>query len=232
MRDISALAFVSRDSREALMDLPDGDDLAEQIRPGTVDDVPAIAALIQSNLEIGHLLPRTTEDLTQHAHRFLVVTQGVAITGCAELAPLSRAVAEVRSLVIDERHRGRGLGSRLVEELKRCARRDGFTTLCAFTHQASVFIRLGFSIVPHPWLPEKLTTDCYSCPKFRVCGQYAVALPLNGGSLRRTPPAGQRPYQAMPPGITLRLVPTPPASSSADSRAAAQSNGVRTDSVQ
>ena len=33
---------------------------------------------------------------------------------------------------------------------------------------------MGFSIVPHAWLPEKVTTDCSSCVQFRQCGQYAV----------------------------------------------------------
>lgn len=165
------------------------------VRRATVADVPAIAALIEANLAAGHLLPRTREDLTAHAHRFLVCTHdephqtgqvqpGPVVVGCAELAPLSRAVAEVRSLVVDESCRGRGLGSQLVEALKRAARRDGFSTLCAFTHQPSHFIRLGFSMVPHPWLPEKLSMDCYACPKFRTCGQYAMALALTGGSLR------------------------------------------------
>ena len=76
--------------------------------------------------------------------------------------------------------------------------RDGFSTLCAFTHAPSHFIRHGFSMVPHPWLPEKIQTDCYNCPKFRTCEQYAMALALKGGSLR-TSAAGQRPYLAMPP---------------------------------
>ena len=120
-----------------------------------------------------------------------------AVVGCAELAPLSRAVAEVRSLVIDESCRGRGFGSRIVEELNRWAVQEGFSTLCAFTHHAAHFVRLGFSIVPHPWLPEKIATDCVGCPKFRQCTQYAMALPLRGRSLR-TSPAGQRPYLAMP----------------------------------
>jgi amino-acid N-acetyltransferase len=175
------------------------------VRRGTIADVPAIAALIEANLAAGHLLPRTREDLTRHAHRFLVVTLGDRVVGCAELAPLSRAVAEVRSLVVNELCRGRGLGSQLVEELQRAAMRDGFSTLCAFTHQPSHFIRLGFSMVPHPWLPEKIATDCYRCPKFRTCGQYAMALALKGGSLR-TSAAGQRPYLAMPPAIELKLV--------------------------
>jgi amino-acid N-acetyltransferase len=168
------------------------------VRLGTEADVPAIAALIESNLAEGHLLPRTREDLTRHAERFIVVTVDGQVAGCAELAPLSRAVAEVRSLVVDASCRGRGLGSLLVEELKRAARRDGFSTLCAFTHAPSHFIRLGFSMVPHPWLPEKIQTDCYNCPKFRTCEQYAMALALKGGSLR-TSASGQRPYLAMPP---------------------------------
>lgn len=168
------------------------------VRRGTEADVPAIAALIEANLADGHLLPRTREDLTRHAERFLVVTLEGRVAGCAELAPLSRAVAEVRSLVVDETHRGRGLGSLLVDALKRAARRDGFSTLCAFTHAPSHFIRHGFSMVPHPWLPEKIQTDCYNCPKFRTCEQYAMALALKGGSLR-TSASGQRPYLAMPP---------------------------------
>ena len=168
------------------------------VRLGTEADVPAIAALIEANLAEGHLLPRTREDLTRHADRFIVITLNGRVAGCAELAPLSRAVAEVRSLVVDATYRGRGLGTLLVEELKRAARRDGFSTLCAFTHAPSHFIRLGFSMVPHPWLPEKIQTDCYNCPKFRTCEQYAMALALKGGSLR-TSAAGQRPYLAMPP---------------------------------
>jgi amino-acid N-acetyltransferase len=171
-----------------------------EIRRGTPADAPAILALIHANLEAGHLLPRTADDVTRRAARFVVVTVDDAVVGCAELAPLSRAVAEVRSLVVDESCRGRGFGSRIVEELSRWAMRDGFSTLCAFAHNAAHFVRLGFSIVPHPWLPEKIAMDCVGCPKFRQCTQYAMALPLRGRSLRTTP-AGQRPYLAMPESV-------------------------------
>jgi amino-acid N-acetyltransferase len=206
--DVAPVAVASEHEQEAA-DVPDDQSSIEQVRRGRVADVPAIARLITANLAAGHLLPRSTEDLTARAERFLVVTVEEDVVGCAELAPLSRAVAEVRSLVVDERCRGRGLGSRLVEELQSWARRDGFSTLCAFTHHPSHFIRLGFSMVPHPWLPEKLATDCYGCPKFRSCGQYAMVLALKGGSVR-TSAAGQRPYQAIPPGIELKLIPLQP----------------------
>jgi amino-acid N-acetyltransferase len=155
------------------------------IRRATTADVRAIDALVSANLDVGHLLPRSLDDLTRHATRFLVIVDGSAaqdgaVVGCAELAPLSGTVAEVRSLVIDAAHRGKGLGPLLIDQLSVAARHEQFGTLCAFTHDAAHFVRLGFTIVPHTWLPEKIATDCHACPKFRSCGQYAVALPLRG----------------------------------------------------
>ena len=150
------------------------------VERGRPEQAEAMHALITTNLEAGHLLPRTRDDLRRHAPRFLVLLHGETLVGCAELAPLSGTVAEVRSLVIDAAHRGKRLGPALIESLGATARREQFGTLCAFTHEPTHFVRLGFTIVPHTWLPEKIAADCVACPKFRTCGQYAVALPLRG----------------------------------------------------
>jgi hypothetical protein len=37
---------------------------------------------------------------------------------------------------------------------------------------------MGFSIVPHLWLPEKIFADCVKCTQFQRCGQYGMVLPL------------------------------------------------------
>jgi amino-acid N-acetyltransferase len=71
------------------------------------------------------------------------------------------------------------VGTKLVEELRVRARREGYDKLCAFTHAPAYFIQMGFSIVPHLWIPEKIFTDCVKCPQFRQCGQYAMVLPLD-----------------------------------------------------
>ena len=70
----------------------------------------------------------------------------------------------------------------LVTALADRARELGYVTLCAFTHQPSHFVRLGFSIVPHVWVPEKIALDCVGCSQFRHCGQYAVSLALRAGA--------------------------------------------------
>ena len=75
-----------------------------------------------------------SSELTVHAERFVVAVRGRTIVGCAELAPLSPQVAEVRSLAVDAGARGIGVGTMLVEELRQRARREGFDKLCAFTH--------------------------------------------------------------------------------------------------
>ena len=153
-------------------------------------DVTAIHRLISENLEAGHLLPRSIEDLQQHVGRFVVANGGQAIVGCAELAPLSGRVAEVRSLVVDQSYRGRHIGPSMVDHIAQLAVTRGFVTLCAFTHEPSHFVRMRFTIVPHVWVPEKIAHDCTSCPLFRRCGQYAVTLTLRQGvSLRPERPA-------------------------------------------
>jgi amino-acid N-acetyltransferase len=178
-------------------------------------DAPAIHKLISDNLEIGHLLPRTMDDVVGHAPRFIVAEADGRVIGCAELAPLSKKVAEVRSLVVDQEARGNRIGPRLLTELASAAVAQGFSTLCAFTHQPSHFVKLGFTIVPHMWVSEKIAHDCTTCPLFRRCGQYAVTLPLRDGvHIRPEQPAaviyGGRSVAARRPNVErLQLDPVP-----------------------
>ena len=146
-------------------------------------------ALITANLEEGHLLPRTLEELAIHAERFTIVMRGKKVVGCAELAPLSAQVAEVRSLAVDAKERDKGIGGMLVDELRRRAHEDGYDKLSAFTHAPGYFSQMGFSIVPHLWVPEKVFSDCVKCPMFRRCGQYAMVAPLDVPATEQPQPA-------------------------------------------
>jgi amino-acid N-acetyltransferase len=157
------------------------------IRQAGENDAEALWSLIHSHQREGHLLPRELSELRRHASRFLVAEVGAdgkkegavaELVACAELAPLSDRVAEVRSMVVNSKVRRVGLASRMVGEIRQKAASMGFETLCAFTHDARFFVRQNFSIVPHTWLPAKIATDCVSCPLFRTCGQHAMMLPL------------------------------------------------------
>ena len=49
-----------------------------QLRTGVAADATAIHDLIAANLSVGHLLPRTFEDIESHAGRFVVADLNAA----------------------------------------------------------------------------------------------------------------------------------------------------------
>ena len=120
-----------------------------------------------------------SSELDVHAERFVVAVHG------AQDRRLRRAraaqPARGRSAIARRRRSARGsrVGVAIVDELRLRARREGYEKLCAFTHAPRYFIHMGFSIVPHLWLTEKIFTDCVKCPLFRQCGQYAMVVPLD-----------------------------------------------------
>ena len=151
---------------------------APAIRAATVDDASRMHELIADHRVEGHLLSRSLAELQAHATRFFVAHDGPAIVGCGELAPLGTWTVEVRSLVVEAAFRGAGTGTGLVRAIidRACARQ--FARLVAFTHDPVPFVRVGFSILPRLWVPEKIAADCVACERLRDCAQYALRLDL------------------------------------------------------
>jgi amino-acid N-acetyltransferase len=175
--DFHELKSRTRPNAVSVAEMPEVDTEAT-IRTACASDVDAIHRLVSEHLTEGRLLPRRRDEIASRIARFVVAVHDGRIVGCADLAPLSRRVAEVRSLVVDLGARSCGIGRQLVTELERRALVSGFESLTAFTHTPGYFVHLGFSIVPHTWVPEKIEADCRTCAQFRQCGQYAVMLPL------------------------------------------------------
>lgn len=157
------------------------------LRRATKEDAAEIHGLIVDHQMEGHLLPRSLADVGRAVERFVIACSGDRIVACGELAPLGLDVAEIRSLVVDRAARGQGVGEQMFTMLKRRAEALRFVRLCAFTHEPRYFIRLGFSIVPHTWVPEKISADCCACPQFRRCGQFGMLLDLAPAAGRAHP---------------------------------------------
>jgi amino-acid N-acetyltransferase len=159
---------------------PEGETCVNDVtlRAATEDDAEAIHALVSGHRAEGRLLPRQLDEIRRHAARFVVASPDGVVQACAELAPLSGVVAEIRSLVVAPEFRQAGLAGRLVTRLRERAAATGFQTLTAFTHDARFFVRQDFSIVPRLWVPEKIVTDCHTCPLCLRCEQFAMVLPL------------------------------------------------------
>lgn len=119
------------------------------IRLARPEDVPAILDLIHQNTD--HLLERSPEEVESLLPTFWVAEQEGKVVGCCCLEIYSRKIAEVRSLVVREDWRNRGLGRQLVREAVSEARRRGIHEILTVTSELGFFGSLNF----RPVLNEK-----------------------------------------------------------------------------
>jgi amino-acid N-acetyltransferase len=154
--------------------LPELSKVALHIRPAAISDVPVILHLLEIYSAQGNLLPRSMNELYRHLRDFFVVEVDGKLAACGALEIFTEDLGEVRSLVVDDAWKGKGLGRRLVEQLIHEARAIGLKRLMALTYVPEFFHKLGFQTVAKDTLPEKVWSVCVKCYKFNHCDEIAV----------------------------------------------------------
>jgi amino-acid N-acetyltransferase len=152
---------------------------AVRVRPARDDDVAAIVAIVDENVRLGHLLPRSAADIRRSLASWLVADRGGSIVGIGSLLVMTPVLVEVRSLAVAPDAAGQGVGAALVRGLTAEARRRGFPTIFALTRAVGFFTRLGFSVTEHERFPEKVWRDCVLCPLRERCDETAVVMALH-----------------------------------------------------
>ncbi len=145
-----------------------------RVRAAEVADVEAIAALLAPFAEAGVILPRSRDDIFEHLQEFLVASYDGDLVGVAAMHIYGSNLAEVRSLVVDESARGRGIGGLLLDACERWAAGLGVACIFALTYVPEFFARHGYERVPKESLPHKVWTVCVHCPRFSECDEVAV----------------------------------------------------------
>jgi amino-acid N-acetyltransferase len=150
------------------------------IRPATIHDVPRIQAIINSHAELGKMLFKSLAQLFEDIRDFGVYVDDATgeVVGCTALTIIWGDLAEVRSLAVDDAHRGKGIGRKLVEWCVDEARRLGIRKLFALTYEDTFFRKLNFDVVDKDTLPLKVWSDCVRCPKRDGCDEIAVVRTL------------------------------------------------------
>jgi N-acetylglutamate synthase-like GNAT family acetyltransferase len=152
---------------------------AAQIRPATQDDVTGIVALVNEQARRGNLLPRSAAAIQATLADWLVAeTDGDGVTGCVSLLPYTSGLVEVRSLAVQDKAQGQGVGLQLVESLIQEAKRRRVPTLFALTRAVGFFERCGFAVTERHLFPEKVWRDCHQCPLRHNCDETAMVLHL------------------------------------------------------
>ena len=80
------------------------------LRKATIKDVKAMQDLIGSFASRGQMLPKSLSELYDQIRDFFVYEEDGAVVGTCALHVSWDDLAEIRSLAVQERHWGRGVG--------------------------------------------------------------------------------------------------------------------------
>jgi amino-acid N-acetyltransferase len=149
-----------------------------KVRRARLADVPAMMPLLNDFAKQAEILPRSEEEVYRSIREWVVAETEGEIVGMGSLLIMWRDLAEIRSLIIQPVYQGQGLGRRIVEMLLEEAQTLELAQVFALTRKPGFFLKMGFQLTQIQMLPRKVQRDCVFCPKFHMCDEVAVILPL------------------------------------------------------
>ncbi|HEY7224215.1 MAG TPA: amino-acid N-acetyltransferase [Micromonosporaceae bacterium] len=128
------------------------------VRPARTQDVRGIRRLVDLHTADGRLLAKTTVGLYEDVQEFWVATAepDSPIVGCGAVHVLWEDLAEIRTVAVDPRWRGHGVGHRLVEALLDRARALGVRRVFVLTFETGFFGSFGFTEVSGTPVPPEV----------------------------------------------------------------------------
>src|ERR1019366_4127811 len=113
-------------------------------RSATLPDAIGIEQMIQVHVAEGTLLPRTPGEICEKIPDFVVVEHDGEVVGCGALHLYGMHLAEIRSITVTAKSKGRGAGRVLVDALLMEAKRQSVTCICLFTRIRDFFGQMRF----------------------------------------------------------------------------------------
>jgi len=148
------------------------------IRDAKYMDAESIQNLIRIFAEDGKVLFRSLDNIRENIADFWVYEKNGLIVGVCSLKTGWDRLVELRSLGVDPRFAGQGIGTALVRAGIEKALMVNCDSLFVFTYAVSLFERLGFQWVDKETLPLKVWNDCAGCLHQHNCDETAMILSL------------------------------------------------------
>lgn len=153
--------------------------------PAAPHHAAAISRLINAFAEQKLMLHREAREVRAIISQFHVALAGLDehdgqphVVGCGALTTYSKAVAEIRSLCVDQTYHGGGVGTAVTKSLVQTAEAHGHSTVLAVTKSPQFFTRLGFHILTAEEYPADFLDHGIRANKRTLKNKYVVALNL------------------------------------------------------
>ncbi len=115
-----------------------------RISPAKMSNAPALLEFIHPFVEDRILLPRTEIEMDYLISNGFIAEQGAKIVGFCSLEIYSPKLGEIRSLAVDKKFQGKGVGKLLVQSCVELARSKGIREVMAITSSDQFFQSCGF----------------------------------------------------------------------------------------
>ena len=145
-----------------------------------LNDIPEMQALVLSEVKDGIILNRSEDEVATNIRSYVLAKENDVIVGYTALHVHSKRVAEIRSLIVDEKYRGQHIGKKMVEFTLKEAKDLGVEEdVLVLTYLPQFFAKIGFIEINKDVIPEhKIWADCIKCIHFPVCNEIALIYKL------------------------------------------------------
>jgi amino-acid N-acetyltransferase len=142
----------------------------------TLADIPRMQAMVEREVDKGVILKRSDDEVATNIRSYVLAKEGDELLGYVALHIHSPRLAEIRSLIVSEAHRGRQIGRRLIEYALQEAIALGVSEeVLVLTYLPEFFKKLHFTEISKESIPEhKIWADCIKCIHFPVCNESSL----------------------------------------------------------
>jgi len=143
----------------------------------TLDNIIDIQRVLKPYVEEGIILNRDEDEIAMNIRSYQLVfddKQPIAV-GAGALHIYSPFLGEIRSLAVNEKYQGQGIGKKLVNSLLEEAKSLKLKEVLVLTYKKEFFEKLGFNEIQKEEIPEKkIWADCIKCKFFPNCNEIAL----------------------------------------------------------
>lgn len=141
-----------------------------------VTDIATMKAVVQPEVKNGTILHRSDDEIAMHIRSYVIARDNDGeIMGYAALHIHSPTLAEIRSLIVASKNRGKSIGTKMVKYLLEEAGELGLKEVLSLTYEPAFFQKLHFIEIPKESIPEhKIWADCVKCIHFPICNEISL----------------------------------------------------------
>lgn len=145
-----------------------------------VTHIASMQKLVANDVENGNILDRNSNEMATTIRSYTAVKHDNQIVGFVALHIHTVELAEIRSLVVKEEYRNKGIAKKLITQTLDEAKLLELKKLLVLTYKKELFEFFGFKEIPKESIPEtKIWADCIKCKHFPICDEVSLVLDIN-----------------------------------------------------